>query len=100
MSSKHVSVMTICGCGVGSSILLGVSIKKMLEELGFKADIKECDVTTCKGVDVDIVVNQPTWMHALKGMRSYKRCVVVQNIVSKKEVGDKIKAALEDLKWI
>jgi PTS system ascorbate-specific IIB component len=97
---NSVSILTICGCGVGSSILLGIHIKEMLKKLGIKGDVKEADVTTCKGQSVDIVVNQPTWMGALRGMRSYKRCVVVKNIVNYKEVEEKLKAALEDLKVI
>lgn len=97
MPRRPVTILTICGCGVGSSVLLAVNIKNILRELGIDGEVRGADVTTCKGEDVDIVINQPTWMAAVKGMRSYKRCVVVKNIVNKKELAEKLKAALEDL---
>jgi len=97
MPGKPIKIMTICGCGVGSSVLLSVNVKNVLRELGVDGDVTGADVTTCKGEDVDIVINQPTWMAALKGMRSYKRCVVVKNIVAKKELAEKLTAALKDM---
>jgi len=95
-----IKILTICGCGVGSSILLGIQIKEMLKKWGVKGEVISADVTTCKGQSVDVVINQPTWMGALRGMTSYRRCAVVKNIVDYREVEEKLRAALEDLKII
>lgn len=94
-----VKIMTICGCGVGSSILFGLNVKKVVEDRGYKCDLTQSDVTTAKSWKGDIILNQPAWMGALRGMpkENYKVCGVIYNIVSKGETGIKLPKIMDDL---
>ena len=95
---ETIKIMTICGCGVGSSILFGLNVKKVVEDRGYKCDLTQSDVTTAKSWKGDIILNQPAWMGALKGMdpEHFKVIGVIYNIVSKGEIGVKLPKILDD----
>ena len=42
-------IVTICGCGMGSSVILKMNAEKALKELGIQAKLEVSDITTGKG---------------------------------------------------
>jgi PTS system ascorbate-specific IIB component len=51
-------IVTVCGCGLGSSLLAKVSIEKIAREYGLKVAIVAADAGTAKGHDADVIVAQ------------------------------------------
>lgn len=56
--AKRIRIVTVCGCGLGSSLLAKVSIEKLAREYGLKTSIVAADAGTAKGHEADIVVAQ------------------------------------------
>lgn len=88
-------IATLCGMGFGTSMLLKLTIDKILKSEGIQAEVVPWDLGTFKGQNADIVV-APTDMEShLRGSKS--RIVLIKNLVDKEEIGSKILAAIDEL---
>mgnify|MGYP000894425273 CR=1 FL=1 len=47
-------VLAVCGFGVGSSMVLKMSIEKALRELGIEAEVENTDISTAKASSADV----------------------------------------------
>lgn len=56
--ARRMRVVTVCGCGLGSSLLAKTIIEKVAREYGVKTSIVAADAGTAKGHAADIVVSQ------------------------------------------
>jgi len=97
--SKRLRIVTICGCGVGSSVMLKVNLEEVLKKVGLEADIVPADVTTAYGEKCDIVITQEVFKHALKGA-TYKEVIFLKNLASKKELEEKLIPVLQKMGYI
>ncbi len=48
-------ILAVCGFGVGSSMILRMSIEKVLKELDIKADVENQDVNSARGIPCDAI---------------------------------------------
>jgi PTS system ascorbate-specific IIB component len=58
-------IVTVCGCGLGSSLLAKGMIEKIAREFGVQTVIDAADVGTAKGYEADVVVVQSHLMPRL-----------------------------------
>lgn len=56
--TKRMKIVTVCGCGLGSSLLAKGTIEKIAREFGVQTAIEAADVGTAKGYESDLVVVQ------------------------------------------
>ena len=56
--AKRMKIVTVCGCGLGSSLLAKGTIEKIAREFGVQTVIDAADVGTAKGYEADLVVVQ------------------------------------------
>lgn len=56
--ARRMRIVTVCGCGLGSSLLAKVAIEKIAREFGVKTNISAADAGTAKGHDADLIVAQ------------------------------------------
>ncbi len=56
--AKKMRITTVCGCGLGSSLLAKGIIEKIAREYGVKTIIEAADVGTAKGYESHVVVVQ------------------------------------------
>jgi len=56
--ARRMKIVTVCGCGLGSSLLAKVSIEKIAREYGIKTAIVAADAGTAKGHECDVIVAQ------------------------------------------
>lgn len=56
--SKPLKIVAVCGCGMGSSVILRMNAEKVLKELEFNAKVEVADATTAKGAthDADLIL--------------------------------------------
>lgn len=47
-------ILAVCGFGVGSSMVLKMSIDKVVKELGLKATVENTDLSTAKATPADV----------------------------------------------
>lgn len=87
--ARRLRIVTVCAAGVGSSLMLKFNVRTVLEQHGIATEITNVDMTTAKGAEGDIVLVTPDILHAVSGGR-FRWVVVLQNIVSKKELEEKL----------
>lgn len=47
-------ILAVCGFGVGSSMVLKMTIDKVIKEMGVKASVENTDLSTAKAENADI----------------------------------------------
>ena len=47
-------ILAVCGFGVGSSMVLKMSIAKVVKDLGLKAEVENTDLSTAKATKADV----------------------------------------------
>ncbi len=78
-------IMIVCGFGLGSSMVLKMTLDDVLKEEGIKDVETFCaDSYTAQGQDFDMVFLSPEWEYLFEN--SPKPRVVVTNFVNKDEV--------------
>ncbi len=89
--------LAVCGFGVGSSMVLKMSLVKACKERNLDCDIENTDVTSVKGMQADAVFTSPELAEDLRRTLS---CPVygIQRYMDVKEVGNAIDQFLADSK--
>lgn len=85
-------IITVCGLGVGSSLILKMTVDKAMSQLGIDCDIEHWDMGTIKGQKCDFIVTTESFRNNLSGMNNV---VYVKNIMDVREVKEKISEYLE-----
>jgi PTS system ascorbate-specific IIB component len=58
-------ILTVCGVGMGSSLMLRLYVEDVLTDLKIKARVEATDVSTAKGAGADIIMASPSLMGVL-----------------------------------
>jgi PTS system ascorbate-specific IIB component len=87
-------IATLCGMGFGTSMMLKLFIDDILKAEGIKAETLPWDLGTFKGQQADIVVAPADMEMQLKNANA--RVVLIQNLVDKKEIGEKVLKAVRE----
>lgn len=83
-------ILAVCGFGVGSSMVLKMTIEKALRELNVTAEVENTDLTSAESTACDVIL---TSEELLENLRSAGTCPIypIKRYMDKQEV----KAALE-----
>ena len=84
-------VITVCGNGIGSSLMLAGKIQEICDEQGMNASVESSDVNTAKGKNGDIYVT----VKELAPNLDMDKTLIVRSYINKKKIEEDI---LEDLK--
>lgn len=82
-------VLCVCGLGMGSSLILKMSVEKAMRELGVACEVEHWAAGTLMGIPADIVVASKDFENELDGRNNV---VYVTNVVK----SDEVKAKLEE----
>lgn len=93
---RRLRIVTVCGCGLGSSLMAKMTIENILAEYGLSASIEAADGGTVKGFRADIVVATKAFEKACQGVKG--RLVVVKSFINKAELREKLGPVLEQ--WL
>lgn len=77
-------ILAVCGMGFGSSMMLKMTIEKILKEKGITADVETADFTTASSTYADIIFTNVEFAKQLEGGKV--RVVSVKNIADANEV--------------
>ena len=86
-------ILVCCGSGLGSSFMMEMNIKNVLKELGVQGEVTHCDLSSAAGNKSDIYVGTRDIATQLEGLGGI--VVSLNNMIDKKEMPDKIAAAVE-----
>lgn len=84
---KRPRIMVVCGFGLGSSMVLKLTIDSVLKDEGIEAETFCSDETQAKGEKYDMVFTSQEMSKLFNNID--KPMVVIQNFLSKDEVRDK-----------
>lgn len=90
-------ILAVCGCGVGSSMVLKIFTEKALQQLGIRADVEQADVTVAGSYAPDIIMTSETFERLVResgASGSNTRVIAIRNYTDVAEYVSKIKEAL------
>ncbi|MBZ2175515.1 PTS sugar transporter subunit IIB [Schnuerera sp. xch1] len=80
-------IVTVCGLGVGSSLILKMTVDSVTKELGIKCNIEHWDMGTVKGRKADLIITTSEFEKSFEGQENV---IFIDNIVDKKEIKTKL----------
>lgn len=87
-------IVTVCGMGFGTSLMVKMTIDDILNEIGFEAEVEASDVGSVKGKDADLVVSSAEMRHQLSDLES--DVIFLNNMADKEEIREKLLAYLKE----
>jgi len=84
---SELKIMTVCGFGLGSSMILKITLDRVLEENNIQAVTFCADEITAIGEDFDIVFTSKEMMHLFND--ETRPVIVIENFLSKDEIRQK-----------
>ncbi|MGE5613458.1 MAG: PTS sugar transporter subunit IIB [Bacillota bacterium] len=88
-----IKVNTVCVNGMGSSLILRMSVEKAFRELGVEAQVEAIDMGGLKGRRPDVVVTTPSLANSIEP-RDGLTVIAITNFVDVAAIKEKIKTAL------
>lgn len=85
-------ILTVCGMGSGSSLILKMNVDSILEEEGIQADVEAVDLGSVGGSRADLIVSTQELEKQLSDYDTKK--VFVNNVVDKDTIKEKVLASI------
>jgi ascorbate PTS system EIIB component len=77
-------IITVCGHGAGSSLILRLNIEAVLKEMNIAANVSACDVSSYKGTSYDLIVSTKDLSGHFKGIS--KPVILLDNVLDKEAI--------------
>jgi len=88
-------IVAVCGLGMGSSMMLKMSIEDALNEANIKADLESADLGSAKSMNADIYVLSADLSKNVEEFSG--EVIIIKNLSDSEEVKDKLLKALEKM---
>jgi len=96
--NRPLKVLTVCGVGQGSSLIMKMFVEDVLKELGVQARVESTEILTAKAGGADMIVCSV--LHEPELRNATPIVVGLKSLVDKKEMREKISKALLEKGWI
>jgi ascorbate PTS system EIIB component len=96
--AKKVSILTVCGVGSGSSLILRMYTEDVLEDMGLRYTISAGQASEARGTNADIVMCAPEFYSVCEG--SSAQVVVVKSFTNKEEIRKALTEVLTTLGFL
>ncbi|NOH61024.1 PTS sugar transporter subunit IIB [Vibrio sp. RE88] len=90
-------IMVVCGHGLGTSLMMEMSIKGIVKELEVNATVDHIDLGSAKGTDCDIFIGTNDITEQLKSLDVEQKIVSLDNMVDKVAMKGRLSLALNEL---
>jgi PTS system ascorbate-specific IIB component len=94
----ELTVLTVCGVGMGTSLILRMTAEKVFSELGLRARVTATDASSARSMPADIVIGQE--LHTSEFEGRVPVVVAVDNFIDTEEMRRKLLAAMEGAGWL
>ncbi len=88
-------IVAVCGLGMGSSMMLKMSIEDALNKANIKADLESADLGSAKSMNADIYVLSADLSKNVEEFSG--EVIIIKNLSDSEEVKDKLLKALEKM---
>lgn len=83
-------IYTVCGNGIGSSLMCKFKIEEICEELGIKAEVESTDFSQAAGLNCDLIITIKELAQNLQG----KNVAIIRSYTNKKKIKEDVEASL------
>jgi len=90
---KRLNILTVCGVGSGSSLILRMYTEDVLEELGIRYRISAGQASEGRGTKADIVMCAPEFAVVCRGGSA--EVVVIKSFTDKNEIRETLTEVLK-----
>ncbi|WP_145577806.1 PTS sugar transporter subunit IIB [Yersinia alsatica] len=90
-------ITVVCGNGLGTSLMMEISIKNILEELAVSAEVDHVDLGSAKGTPSDIFIGTKDIAEQLVAQAVGGKIVALDNMIDKKAMKERLSVALTEL---
>lgn len=77
-------ILTVCGLGMGSSLILKMNVEAVLRQHGIQASVEHMDVSSAASANADVVITNAELVDNLKHLSC--PVVVVNNYIDNAEI--------------
>ncbi len=91
---ERLQIYTVCGFGVGSSLVFKMQIDDILSELQIEADVHPADISSIFSESCDMIFSSPELAPLLKEKKEVP-IIVVDDFLDKDELTRKVKASFQ-----
>jgi phosphotransferase system lactose/cellobiose-specific IIB subunit len=90
-------VLCVCGLGMGSSLILHMTVETAINRMGMNAEIDHTDLSSARSMGPDVVVGQGMHTDELGGIAPV--VVSVDDFLDDAAVEEKLRAAFAEVGW-
>ncbi|MGS0628432.1 MULTISPECIES: PTS sugar transporter subunit IIB [Photorhabdus] len=90
-------ITVVCGNGLGTSLMMEMSIKNILKDIGIDASVDHVDLGSAKATQSDIFVGTKDIAEQLVAQAVDGKIVALDNMVDKAAMKQRLSAALTEL---
>ncbi len=95
--AKKMRIVTVCGCGLGSSLMAKTTIEKIMKEFGVVATIEASDAGTAKGYPSDLIITT-TMLKPRVGEIPGTPVIAVKSFMNVDELREVMRSPVEEFK--
>lgn len=95
---EPIKVITVCGVGMGTSLILRMTAETALAELGVKAKVEATDLSSAKGMAPDVILGQD--MHTDELVGSAPVVVAISSFVDSADLKRRLEGPLREQGWL
>lgn len=95
--AKKMKIVTVCGCGLGSSLMAKTTIEKIMKEFGVVATIEASDAGTAKGYPSDLIITT-TMLKPRVGEIPGTPVIAVKSFMNVDELREVMRLPVEEFK--
>ncbi|WP_232697548.1 PTS sugar transporter subunit IIB [Brevibacillus daliensis] len=89
-----ITIVTVCGNGIGSSLMCSLKVKEICDENGIVASVESSDFNSAKGRGVDLIV---TVDELAKQFDSSQRVAVIRSYINKKKIKEDVLDIIKEI---
>ncbi len=95
---EPLKVLSVCGVGMGSSLMLRMTVEDVLKKMGVEAKVEATDVSSARGMQADVIVGQGMHTEAFEGKAPV--VVAITNFMDKDALETQLTEAFKDQGWL
>jgi ascorbate PTS system EIIB component len=88
-------IVTVCGMGFGTSLMVKMTIEDILQEIGKSADVEALDLGSVRGISADLYVTSTEMEGTFPEVD--EPVIYLNNMTDKSEIQEKITKQLEKM---
>lgn len=81
-------IVTVCGCGLGTSLMAKMSLEEIMDEAGYYATIENIDIGSSMGIKADFIVTTEEFAKKIDSVDV--PIIEVSNFVNNDEMKEKV----------